>query len=73
MPNDEDAYLHNYQDSLDTDPRMTDHITDEETDDPTEEFGVPSDEYKEELERISTEMETLDDDENLEAENRLRE
>lgn len=38
-----------YQDDLDTDESKVDPIMDEETDDPTEELGVPPEEFKREL------------------------
>lgn len=42
-----------YQDDLDT--NSTDPLVDEETDDPTEGFGVPPEKFKEELDRLDGE------------------
>ena len=49
-----------YQDDLDTDDSKVDPIMDEETDDPTEELGVPPEEFKRELDDIDVD-ETTDD------------
>ncbi len=43
---------HGYQDDFDTGADQTDPIIDEETDDPTEGFGVPPEKFKEELDRL---------------------
>lgn len=64
---DDDITLHNYQDDLDIDPEATDPIINEETDDPAETFGVPEDEYRDELNKLDDEddyeaLEDLDED-----------
>ena len=41
-----------YQDDLDTAASKTDPVIDEETDDPTEGFGVPPEKFKGELDRL---------------------
>lgn len=48
---DDDIKLQNYQDDLDTEFDKTDPIIDEETDDPTEELGVPPEEFGDELDK----------------------
>lgn len=48
---DNDIKLTNYQDDLDSEDDISDPIINEETDDPTEELGVDSDEFKEELDK----------------------
>ena len=48
---DDDLTLQNYQDDLDTSGDINDPIIDEETDDPTEGFGVDPEEFKEELDK----------------------
>lgn len=48
---DADLKLHNYQDGLDTSEEVRDRIIDEETDDPTEGFGVDPAEFKDELDK----------------------
>ena len=67
MAND-DITLHNYQDDLDTDPNVSDPVIDEETDDPVETFGVPEDEYKDELDKldIDDDLDSEDSRENIE-------
>ena len=42
-----------YQDDLDSDNDDVDPFMDEATDDPTEELGVPPEEFKEELDKIA--------------------
>jgi len=51
----------NYQDDLDTDETMVDNATIDETDDPVETFGVPQDEYKDQLDGLAID-ENEDDD-----------
>jgi hypothetical protein len=51
-----------YQDDLDTDDNKSDPIMDEETDDPTEELGVPVDEFKDELDKYDFDDSGNDDD-----------
>jgi hypothetical protein len=48
---DDDLTLQNYQDDLDTSGNINDPIMDEESDDPTEGFGVDPKEFKEELDK----------------------
>jgi hypothetical protein len=48
---DDDIKLQNYQDDLDTGFDDVDPITNEETDDPTEELGVPPEEFRDELDK----------------------
>lgn len=43
---------HGYQDDLDTGANQVDPIINEETDDPTEGFGVPPEKFKEELDHL---------------------
>ncbi len=52
-----DITLHNYQDDLDTDPDAVDPVIGEVTDDPVEAFGIPEDEYQDELDKL-----VIDDD-----------
>lgn len=42
-----------YEDDLDNDNDAVDPFMDEATDDPTEELGVPPEEYKEEMDKIA--------------------
>jgi hypothetical protein len=49
----EDIYLHTYQDDFDTDDDATDPIIDEETDDPLEILHVPAEEFKEGIDSIA--------------------
>jgi hypothetical protein len=51
MNSDDPIQLQNYQDDLDTGFDDTDPIIDEETDDPTEELGVPPAEFRDELDK----------------------
>jgi len=46
---DDDLQLQGYQDDLDTNGSLTDPITHELTDDPTEELGIDPKEFKKEL------------------------
>lgn len=39
----------NYQDEIDTDDNVNDHVTEELTDDPTKELGVNPNEFRDEL------------------------
>jgi hypothetical protein len=61
MRNDDDIRLHNYQDDFDTEFDDVDPILEEETDDPTEELGIPPDELKDELEKFDKENDDYDD------------
>ena len=59
----DDIKLQNYQDDLDTDADAVDPIMDEETDDPTEELGVPPEEFRDELDKYAMDdLERQDDD-----------
>lgn len=49
--NDDDIQLQSYQDDLTTDDNATDPVMEEEGDDPTEELGVPPEEFKDELDK----------------------
>lgn len=49
--NNDDINLHNYQDDLTADDNVTDPIMSEENDDPTEELGIPVEEFKTELDK----------------------
>lgn len=60
MAND-DITLHNYQDDLDNNPSDTDPIINEESDTPADMFGIPEDEYKDELDKLEID-DGLDDD-----------
>lgn len=64
MKND-DINLHTYQDDFTTDDNVTDPIMSEENDDPTEELGVPVEEFKAELDKEDFEYgsDDIDDDE----------
>ncbi len=62
---DDDLQLQNYQDDLDT--SGTDVITDEETDDPTEELGVDKKEFKKELDKYDFDEAGHGDDDMREA------
>lgn len=60
-----------YQDALDTDPNESDPITHELTDDPTEGFGVPPEEFKSEMDKLDTDHvadTTYEDDEDMREE-----
>lgn len=46
---DDDYTPQNYQDEIDTDDNVNDHITQELTDDPTQELGVNPNEFRDEL------------------------
>lgn len=63
--NNDDIDLHTYQDDLTTDDNVTDPIMSEENDDPTEELGVPAEEFKAELDKQDFEYSSrdIDDDE----------
>ena len=52
---DDDLQLQGYQDDLDTGGSITDPITHELTDDPSEELGVPPKELKKELDHYDFE------------------
>ena len=64
---DKDITVGTYQDAIDSDDDATDPIIDEETDDPTEGFGVPPEEFKEELDKYDID-ETGEGDENMREE-----
>ncbi len=49
---DDDIKLQNYQDDLDTEFDDADPLLDEGIDDPTEELGVPPEEFKDELDKL---------------------
>ena len=51
-----------YQDDLDNDNDAVDPFSNEATDDPTEEFGIPPEEYKEEMDKIAFEDGGQDDE-----------
>lgn len=63
---DEDLQLQNYQDDLDTSSSIHDRIIDEETDDPTKELGVDSNEFKKELDKYDVDATDSDDDDRRE-------
>ena len=52
---DDDLRLQGYQDDLDTGSSMSDSITHELTDDPTEELGIDPKEFKKELDHYDFE------------------
>ena len=55
MPNDDNQVYepqNSYQDDIDSADDQVDPIIDEETDDPTEGFGVPAASFKDELDRM---------------------
>lgn len=52
--NNDDFQLRSFQDDLTTDDNATDPLMDETGDDPTEELGIPADEFKEELDKTVT-------------------
>ena len=56
--NSEETTPENYQDDLDTGDDATDRVIDEETDDPTEELGIPPEELKQELDDIDVDNDT---------------
>lgn len=58
-----DPKMHNYQDDLDTNPDAIDTVTDSQTDHPAEIFGIPEDEYKDELNKIAIDSPNADEDE----------
>jgi hypothetical protein len=61
---DDDIKLHNYQDDLDTDPGAVDPlIGDEEPEEPADLFGIPEDEYKDELDKLDIDDGIDDEDE----------
>ena len=57
---------HSYQEDLETDPDARDPFVDEATDDPTEGFGVPPDEYGDELDKLAIDEDTLASEQNYE-------
>jgi hypothetical protein len=59
--NDDDIKLHTYQDDLTVDDNAKDLVSDELTDDPTEELGVDPKEFKAELDKYDDDK---TDDEN---------
>jgi len=59
---DDDLQLQGYQDDLDTNGSLTDPITHELTDDPTEELGIPPEELANELDKIAFENSHDEDD-----------
>lgn len=59
--NDDDIKLHTYQDDVTVDDNIKDLISDELTDDPTEELGVNRNEFKDELDKYDDDK---TDDEN---------
>lgn len=52
-----------YQDDLDNDNDAVDPFSNEATDDPTEELGIPPEEYKEEMDKIALDDRGQDNDE----------
>jgi len=63
QPEEDSDLLQGYQDDLDTSEDAVDEATHDETDDPTEELGVPADELADELAmRAIDEREQTDDD-----------
>lgn len=50
-----------YQDDLDTSDDVSDPIMDEAGDDPTEELGVPPEEFRDELDRYDLDNENTED------------
>ena len=72
MQDDDDIQLQGYQDDLTTDDNATDPIMDEENDDPTEELGIPPEEFKEELDKedFGDHNESGDDDRREDFEDR---
>jgi hypothetical protein len=58
---DDDFEPRGYQDELDTDETIVDQATLDETDDPVETFGVPEEEFKDELDGLAVD-ENSDDD-----------
>jgi len=70
----DDMILQNYQDDLDTSDSIRDAVSDEESDDPTEELGVDPDEFKQELDKYDLdEAGDGDDDMREEIEDRDQE
>ena len=57
----EDLELMGYQDGLDTDETIIDELTLAETDDPVETFGVPEDEFADELDGLAIDEKDDDD------------
>ena len=64
LRNDDDIKLHTYQDDTTTDDNVKDLISDELTDDPTEELGVDRNEFKAELDKLDDDK---TDDENADS------
>lgn len=64
---DDDLILQNYQDDLDTSNSITDPIMDEESDDPTQELGIPQKEFKKELDKYALDEAGYEDDDRREA------
>ncbi len=58
---DDDYQPQGYQDDLSTDDNAVDPIINEETDDPTEELGVPPSEFAKELEKELDDEDQLND------------
>jgi len=59
---DDDYQPQTYQDDLNADDSTTDPLMDETGDDPTEDFGVPPHEFREELDKEYDEEDEPDDD-----------
>ena len=56
-----------YEDDLDNDKDTVDPFMDEATDDPTEELGVPPEEYKDEMDKIALDDLEYDHEDSREA------
>jgi hypothetical protein len=59
--NSDDQSLRGYQDDLDTDESIVDDVTLEATDDPIKTFGVPAQEYTDELNKLAVNENDNDD------------
>lgn len=61
---DDDIQLQSYQDDLTTDDDATDPLMSENGDDPTDDLGVPPDEFEDELDKEDSGLddEIIDDD-----------
>ena len=62
----DDITLRGYQDDLDTSDTMADQATHDVTDDPVETFGIPADEYKNELDKLDVDEDSDDQREDIE-------